>query len=142
MANFIRLAKSGNEWSTNELMVYNITIIERDQNTFLNSPLPTSTGLTSFIQYEDGVQGLNVSSLALIKRLDLTIKVMDGEELAVDDFTTEIFHALGYKTEQTIIHMCKNIQLSMCRQQVYTKTDVYIMGINSALLLLAQEDKS
>jgi hypothetical protein len=30
----------------------------------------------------------------------------------------------------------------MCRQQVYTKTDVCIMDINSELLLLVQEDKS
>jgi hypothetical protein len=109
MANFIRLAKSGNEWSMNKLMAYNISIVERDQNTFFNGPLPTYTGPAGFVQYEDRVQGLNASSLALIKCLNLTMKVIDGEESAVDDFATEIFRALGYETEQTVIHMHKNI---------------------------------
>jgi hypothetical protein len=142
MANFIRLAKSGNEWSTNELMAYNISIVERDQNTFFNGPLPAYTGPAGFVQYEDRVQGLDASSLALIKRLDLAMKVMDGEESAVDDFATELFRALGYETEQTVIRTRKNIRLSMCGQQVYAKTDVCVMDINSELLLLVQEDKS
>jgi hypothetical protein len=104
MANLIGLAKSSNEWSTNELMAYNIAITERDQNTF-NGPLPAYTGPAGFIQHEDHVQGLDPSSLALIKHLNLAMKVMDGEESAVDDFTAELLRVLGYETERTVIHM-------------------------------------
>jgi hypothetical protein len=45
-----------------------------------NGPLPSYTGPAGFVQYEDRVRGLDSSSLALIKRLDLAMKVMDGEE--------------------------------------------------------------
>jgi hypothetical protein len=109
MANLIRLAKSGNEWSTNELMAYNIAIVERDQNTFFDGPLPAYTGPTGFVQHEDRVQGLDPSSLALIKRLDLAMKVMDGEESAVNDFAAELLRVLGYETERTVIRTRKNI---------------------------------
>ena len=48
-----------------EQMAYNISIVERDQNTF--------NGALSAYKYEDRVQGLDASSLGLIKRLDLSI---------------------------------------------------------------------
>ena len=142
MANLIRLAKSGNEWSTNELMAYNISIVERDQDTFFNGPLPAYTGPAGFVQHEDRVQGLDSASLALIKRLDLAMKVMDGEESAVDDFAAELLRVLGYETERTVVRTRKNIRLSMCGQQVYAKADVCILDVDSELLLLVQEDKS
>jgi hypothetical protein len=65
MENFVRLPKPGNEWSANELMAYNISIVERDQNTFFNGPLSAYTGPAGFVQYEDHVQGLDASSLTL-----------------------------------------------------------------------------
>jgi len=108
MANLIRLAKSGNEWSTNELMAYNIAIVERDQKTFFNGLLPAYTGPTGFVQHEDCVQGLDPSSLALIKPLDLAMKVMDGKESVVDDFaagvglrdrTDSYTHAIEHSTQ-------------------------------------------
>jgi hypothetical protein len=136
------LSQAMNGVTANELMAYNISIVERDQNTFFDGPLPAYTGPASFVQYEDRVQGLDAASLALIKRLDLATKVMDGEESAVDDFTTELFRLLGYETEQTVIRTRKNIRLSMCGQQVYANTDVCVMDINSELLLFVQEDKS
>jgi hypothetical protein len=109
MANLIRLAKSGNDWGTNKLMAYNISVVERDQNTFFNCPLPAYTSLMGFVQYEDLVQGLDVSLLALTKHLNLSMKVMDGQELAVDHFTAELLRALGYETKQMDISMQKNI---------------------------------
>jgi hypothetical protein len=108
MANLIRLAKSGNDWSTNKLMAYNISVVERDQNTF-NGPLPAYTSTMGFVQYKDFVQGLDVSLLALTKHLDLTMKVMDGQESTVDHFTAEVLWALGYETKQVDIHTQMNI---------------------------------
>ena len=46
------------------------------------------------------IQGLDPSSLALIKHLNLAMKGMGGEESVVDNFTTKLFWALGYEMEQ------------------------------------------
>jgi hypothetical protein len=77
MADIIRLAKSGSDWGTNELHAYNISLVEQDQEYFFEGPLPTYTGPAGFLQHEDCVQGMDASSLALIKRLDLAMKIME-----------------------------------------------------------------
>ncbi|OJA07862.1 hypothetical protein AZE42_07892 [Rhizopogon vesiculosus] len=77
-------------------MAYNISIVERDQNTF-NGALPACTSPASFVQYEDCVQGFDASLLALMKRLNLAMKVMEGDESAVDDFAVQLLWTLGMK---------------------------------------------
>ncbi|KIJ48574.1 hypothetical protein M422DRAFT_247421 [Sphaerobolus stellatus SS14] len=90
MASFVRRAKSGSD----------------------ADPLPPYTGPAGFVQYEGGVQGINKESLALIKRLDLAMKIEEGEESAIDDFATEALRALGYETEQTVIRTRKALWLN------------------------------
>jgi hypothetical protein len=142
MANLTRSAKSGSEWTTNELLAYNISVVEQDQDTFFGRPLPPYTGPAGFIQHEDRVQGLDAASLALIKRLDLAMKIFEGEESAVDDFAAEVLRALDYETEQTVVRTQKTIRLFMCGELVHAKTDVCLMDANSEILLLVQEDKT
>ncbi|KAJ7583345.1 hypothetical protein C8J56DRAFT_207455 [Mycena floridula] len=142
MASLIRNAKSGNEWTSNELDAYNIRIVEQSQNTFFEDPLPAYQGPAGFILHEDRVQGLDSPSLSLLKRLDLAKMVVEGEESAVDDFAAEVLRALGYEREQTVVRTRKNIRLQMCGELVFVKTDVCLMDADSSLLLLVQEDKS
>ena len=66
------------------------------------------------------------------------MKAMDCEESTMDDFTAELLLVLGYEMEQTVIHMWKNIQLGMCGQQMYVKTDVCILDVDSELLLAGE----
>ena len=61
MANLIRSAKSGSDWTTNELLAYNISIVEQDER----GPLPAYAGPAGFVQHEDRVHGLDAASLAL-----------------------------------------------------------------------------
>jgi hypothetical protein len=142
MADIIRLSKSGSDWGTNELYAYNISIVEQDQEAFFEGPLPAYTGPAGFLQHQDRVQGLDASSLALIKRLDLAMKIMEGEESAVDDFAAELLRSMGYETEETVIRTRKNIRFTMCGEQVYAKTDVCVLDAASEILLLVQEDKT
>jgi hypothetical protein len=86
--------------------------------------------------------GLDAPSLALIKRLDLAMKVMEGEETAVDDFAAELLRAMGYETEDTVVRTRKNIRLTMCGELVFAKTDVCLLDVNSEIFLLVQEDKT
>ncbi|KIJ53193.1 hypothetical protein M422DRAFT_242323 [Sphaerobolus stellatus SS14] len=104
MANLVRRAKSGSDWSSNELPAYNITIVERDEQQFFSGPLPLYTGPTGFVQYESHVQAIR-----------------EGEELTVSDFATEVLRALGYEMEQTVIRTRKALRLSMSSEKVYAK---------------------
>ena len=142
MANNFRFAKSGSSWTFNELDAFNISIVEQGQETFFGGPLPAYTGPAGFLQHENRVRGLDSPSLSLIKRLDLAMKVMEGEESAVDDFAAELLRAMGYETEDTVICTRKNIRLNMCGEQVYAKTDVCVLDADSDILLLVQEDKT
>ena len=104
----IRLAKSDNQWSMNNLLAYNI-FVERPQNTFFGGPLTAYTRPASLVPNGNCVQGLNVTSFSLIKHLDVAMKIMEGEKSVMDDFSKEILWVLGYEMEYTVIHMKKNL---------------------------------
>ncbi|KAF8628618.1 hypothetical protein AX17_005953 [Amanita inopinata Kibby_2008] len=142
MANIVRLAKSGNQWSSNELVAYNIVIHEQEAHQFFGGPLPEYKGPVGFVEHEDRVQGLDTPSLALIKRLDLAMKILEGEESAVDDFAAELLRVMGYEMDQTVIRTRKSLQLLMCGENVFAKTDVCLLDASSEILLLIQEDKT
>ena len=148
MANLIRVAKSGSDWGPNDLDAFNISIIEQDQETFYGGPLSEIVqihkreGLVSFLQHEGRVEGLDDSLLALIKRLDLAMKITAGEESAVVDFTAELLRAIGYEKKSTVVCTRKDIRFIMCGEPIYAKTDVCILDHVSEILLLVQEDKS
>lgn len=58
MANLVRLAKSGSDWKSKELVAYHIAIQEHDQAQFFGGPLPEYAGPIGFIEHEDRVQGI------------------------------------------------------------------------------------
>jgi hypothetical protein len=76
----------------------------------------------------------------LIKRLDLAMKILQGEESGVDAFATELLRVMGYERDHTIVRTRKSIRLHMCGEIVFAKTDICIMDVSSEILLLVQED--
>jgi hypothetical protein len=142
MADIVRSAKSGSDWTRNELLAYNISIVEQGQGLFFGGPLPAYTGPAGFVRYEDKVRGLDAPSLSLIKRLYLAMKIQQGEESFATEFSSQVLRALGYETENTIVYQRKSIRLVMCGQRVYAETDVCVLDTNSEILLLVQEDKT
>ena len=142
MADIVRLAKSGSNWTSNELVSYNIIIQEHDEAQFFHGPLPEYVGPLGFIEHEDRIQGLDAASLSLIKRLDLAMNILEGEESAVVDFAVELLRVMGYERHDTVVRTRKTIRLLMCGQLVLTKTDVCLMDSSSQILLILQEDKS
>jgi hypothetical protein len=141
MANLVRLPKLGSDWTSNELVAYHIAIQEQDQVQFFGGPLPEYASPVGFIEHEGRVQGLDAPSLALIKRLDLALKILEGEESAVDDFAAELLRVMGYERDETLVRTRKSIWLCMCGEIVFAKTDVCLMDVSSQILLLVQEDK-
>ena len=125
----------------NELDAYNISTVEQEEHVFFGGPLPAYTGPDGFTRHEHRVQGLDAASLALIKRLDLVMKITEGRKSAVDDFAAELLRVLKYETEQAGVRTRMNIGLMMCGEEVFAKTDVCVLDADSGILLLVQEDK-
>ncbi|KAK0448309.1 uncharacterized protein EV420DRAFT_1630923 [Desarmillaria tabescens] len=133
MAHLTRSAKSGSDWTINDLEAYNI-------NTFFGGPLLAYHGPADFLQHQCGTpgRGLDAASSPLLKRLDLAAPVTEGEESAVVGFTAELLRFLGYERQDTMVRTRKNLRLLICDEFVYAQTDVCLLNIEtlSALLLL------
>ena len=73
MANFIRSSKSGSDWTTNDLMAYNIRVLSsQSPDNFYDQPLPTVESLGSLdpnlLSGTLGTQGLSDKTYRLAVR--------------------------------------------------------------------------
>ena len=97
MANIIRSAKSGSDWTRNELAAYHIECHREDPLTFfevhwaLPHPRIDPELLTSLV----AAQAANDWNAELLNLLDMAMSPRSGGS-AVDDFAAGLFRALGY----------------------------------------------
>jgi hypothetical protein len=143
MANLIRSAKSGSEWTMNDLIAYNVTIEAQDAPTFFGQPelpqpvvhpeLLTTHSVTDTIMADD-------ESFHVLKYMDLAMNIVPGEESAVDDFAMQLLRAIGYRSRGRFLRSRKDIPLFICGVWTHAKTDVCVMDQDD-ILLLVQEDK-
>jgi hypothetical protein len=143
MANLIRSAKSGSDWTGNDLEAYNIVIRFEDAPTFFgvnHMPLPPVDQEVLTIQdAEDMVSDRNAE---LVNLLDLAVKPTPAEESAVDDFAVALFTLLGYVKRHRVARTRKDIPLFICGDWRHAKTDVCLIDRQqNDILLLVQEDK-
>ena len=103
MANryLIRSAKSGNDWTTNDLLAYNIKVSSQSPDKFYGQPLPPVESLSSIdpnlLAGTLGTQGVSDETYRLLQYLDLASKANAGQDSAVDDVAKEILRALDYE---------------------------------------------
>jgi hypothetical protein len=101
MAYLFRIAKSGSDWTTNELLAYNIRVSSQSPDSFYGQPLPTVASLSSLdpnlLSGTLGTQGLSDETYRLLQYLDLASRANSGQESAINDFAREILRALGYE---------------------------------------------
>ena len=75
MANHIRSAKSGSDWTTNELLAYNIRVSSQTPHSFYGIPLPPVASLNDLdpdlVSGTLSTQGLNDGTYRLLQYLDL-----------------------------------------------------------------------
>ena len=137
-ANIVLSAKSGSDWTDNELSAFNIQVDTINAATFFNmaqlpDPLVSNTILTN----EARPQG------ALAKRDRLFFQYMKdtarGEESLVDDFAAFLLGMFEYDEPEGVIHQRKELSFIMCGMSVDAKPDVCVIS-ESEYLLLVQED--
>jgi hypothetical protein len=93
MANLIRSANSGNDWTQNELAAYHITIVPQNKQEFLgldDPPAPARPSLAGFMAIEDRQQATDGETRRLLHYLDHALNPNVGQEVAVDNFVAKI----------------------------------------------------
>ncbi|KZT00684.1 uncharacterized protein LAESUDRAFT_687714 [Laetiporus sulphureus 93-53] len=143
MANLVRSAKSGSDWTDNDLDAYNIQIRFEDAATFFgtdNLPLPAvDEEILTTQEAEDMVHDNNAE---LINLLDLAMKPRSAEDSAVVDFAVQLFRQLGYAKRHRVARTRKDIPLFICGEWRHAKTDVCLVDrLHNDILLVVQEDK-
>jgi len=144
MANAIRSAKSGSDWTRAELIAYNIKIFNIDDFFGINIKdiVPNVDEEISNFNYEkDDIDSLPKNARNLFSYLDLASRAKEGQESMVDDFAREILSYMDYDTIGRIIGTRHSLGFVICGENRKAQTDVCIMRRKEELLLLLQEDK-
>jgi hypothetical protein len=147
MANLIRSAKSGSDWTRNDLLAYNIKISPQPPDQFYGQPLPAVESLNSFdpnlLSATLGTQGLSDETFRLLQYLDLASRANSGQESAVDDFAKEILRTLGYEKRGLLLRSRYALPLLISGDPNRSaQTDVSLVQGSSTILLVVREDKT
>ena len=138
MANLIRGAKSGNDWTQNELRAYNIQVVEQSLVEFFNqNELPlVSPAVRHFCETTDRTLAPDDDTYKLLHYLDLAQHPKVGQEAAVDNFAARLLETLGYSSGRRIIVTRQALPLIVCGMPCSAQTDVCICDENDYLLLV------
>jgi hypothetical protein len=139
MANFIRSAKSGSDWTKNELLAYNIrTVPKSDTGFFGEVPEKLPENLSKeFLEYEFGEEKPEKDE-ELLMYLDLASR---GLENVVHDSVSQLLRASGYRKKGRIVITGETMNLVVCGEYRTARTDVSILGPEGSTILLVQEDR-
>ncbi|KAJ7759988.1 hypothetical protein B0H16DRAFT_1415663 [Mycena metata] len=143
MANIIRSAKSGSDWTNNETDAYNIHLSFQDATTvrpLAQLPAPMIDNEILTVQgANDTVSDTNYNLLSL---LDIAMDASNPQESAVCDFAVSLFHALGYIHRPRVARTRQELRFLICGESKYAKPDVSILDRSmDDIILLVQEDK-
>ncbi|KAJ2915618.1 hypothetical protein MD484_g4789, partial [Candolleomyces efflorescens] len=142
MANLIRSAKFGSDWTINELDSYNIRLERQEALEFFGVPvLPDPAVDPELLQHLEADEMQQDRNAELINLLDLAMLRSSGES-AVVDFAVELLKLTGYVRRNRVARTRKDLPLLICGEWRHAKTDVCIVDREQGdILLLVQEDK-
>ncbi|KIM79919.1 hypothetical protein PILCRDRAFT_823099 [Piloderma croceum F 1598] len=146
MANLVRSAKSGSSWGMNELIAFNIEVIDVNAQTFFGNAILPQLTLSPVIldNLEEPAGPLHKADMDFFAYMEDAMIIPPGEESLVDDFAAFVLKMMRYDEGRRVIHLRKEMGFEMCGQRVDAKTDVCVMersGTGAKYLLLVQEDK-
>ncbi|KAK6974770.1 hypothetical protein R3P38DRAFT_3411506 [Favolaschia claudopus] len=146
MSRIILSAKSGSDWTDNELHALNITVETLNTDSFFgSSSLPTSTVdpvLLANVKRPSGP--LSKSSRLFFRYLEDAAGAFPlgtPAESAVDDFAAFLLSMMDYDEPERIVHQRLEIGFLMCGQSVCAKPVIVVMD-GEKYILLVQEDKA
>ena len=142
MANLLRTAKSGSDWTAHELEAYHIIVVPQSKVEFFGTtdfPDPTDPSLVGFITNETWRTAKDKRTKQLIRHLDYAMDPKIGKEAAVDDFVAVLLRNLAYDRDGIILsrHV---LPLLICGQSSVAQTDICFVDDEDTVLLV-QENK-
>jgi len=143
MAELLRSAKSGSDWTRNELMAYNIRIVPQTPERFFGS---AAAGVSLaeldplIITGSTDTPNLSDTTLRYLTYLDLATHA--SQESVIDEFSRQTLDLLGYSERGLALLTRYNIPLTICADNKYAQTDVCLVDGRSMILLILQEDKT
>jgi len=146
MANLIRSAKSGSDWSTNELLAYNIAVQRQDVVNFFGHELGPIDHLDSnLLSSADPTTASDFSkeTYRFLIYLDLASRANAGQESAIDDLAKSVLEVTGFDQTGTILRTRYDIPFTICGDsRRAARSDVCLVHVNSMILLVVQKDKT
>ncbi|KAF8224599.1 hypothetical protein L208DRAFT_1409990 [Tricholoma matsutake] len=146
MANLIRSAKSGSDWTAHDLLAYNIKVSPQSPDRFYGTPLPTVASLSKIdpdlLSGTLSTQGLSDETYRLLQYLDLASRANAGQESVIYDFAREILRVLGYESRGLLRSRYAIPLLISGDPNRSAQTDVSLIQGSSTVLLVVQEDKT
>lgn len=144
MAQLIRSAKSGSDWTGAELLAYDIAISPTFPDVFSPpSPVPSLDHLDPSILTSPNGNDPNLSYAAgrYLGYLDLATNAT--QESAIDDFAAATLTLLGFDDQQ-FTHVATRyiIPLTICGKTRSAQTDVCLVYRPTTVLLVLIEDKT
>ncbi|KAH9042226.1 hypothetical protein EDB85DRAFT_1857078 [Lactarius pseudohatsudake] len=145
MADLVRSAKSGSRWGTNELIAFNIEVIDTNTQTFSDTAILPQPMVSSVI-LDKSAGSLHKADMDFFAYMPVedAMAIPPGEESFVGDFAAFVLRIMRYDEGRRVVHLRREMGFEMCGQRVDAKADVCVMersGTGAEYLLLVQEDK-
>ncbi|KAF8901339.1 hypothetical protein CPB84DRAFT_1777593 [Gymnopilus junonius] len=143
MANLTRTAKSGDEWTANDLAAYNIQIVSQDAAKFFgHATIPLPRHNLDLFEKKTSDEMESEDSYQVARYMELAMAPVPEEESAVVDYIMQVLHAMGYaeKSLKRDLRSREKIPLLICGEWKRADADVCLMDRNGQILLIVQED--
>ncbi|KZP13939.1 hypothetical protein FIBSPDRAFT_797247 [Athelia psychrophila] len=144
MAQVVRSAKSGNKWTENELIGFNITVNTVDVQTFFNvaqlPPTNVSPVILNNVTAPPPPAVLTKDEYLFFPYLK---RAENAFECCVDDLAGHILRMLDFDdvVHRRSLSIKKELWFTMCGENVCAKPDYSVMDHDNYARLLVQEDK-
>ncbi|TDL20879.1 hypothetical protein BD410DRAFT_317814 [Rickenella mellea] len=144
MVNVTRSAKSGNDWTTQELIAYNIMVNRQDPLPFFGRKLLSIDHLDSNLfstADPNTIPDVSKETYCFLAYLDRAMRANSGQESAINDLARSVLEVTGFEKNGAILCTCYGIRFTICSDANRTaKTDICLINRNSMILLVVHED--
>lgn len=143
MAQLIRSAKSGSDWTEAELLAYNISIKPTSPVVFFQSGAdPSLEHLDPAILTSPNAEDPNLSEATADYLGYLELATHATQESAIDDFAAATLRLLGFNERHATVATRYIIPLTICGETRAAQTDVCVIYRPTTVLLVLVEDKT
>ena len=141
IANLVRSAKWGSDWSENELLQHKCSTPKSHQ--IHRSRAWPYRPPRSQLTLNRRSHHFSQETYRFLAYLDLASRANAGQESAIDDLAKSVLEVTGFDERGTILRTRYDIPFTICGDNHrVARTDVCLVHLNSMILLVVQEDKT